>query len=85
MATRTSDGAPEHVASQHVAERITVALISQAAEDLKILQDRTRLSKTDVVNRAISLYEFVDAQLRAGQDILIRDRSSGEILTVRIL
>jgi hypothetical protein len=60
-------------------------LISKAADDLKILQDKTGLSKTDVVNRAITLYEFIDAQLRAGQDILIRDPRSGEVLTVRIL
>lgn len=85
MTAPTSESAPEHAARQPSAERITVALISKAAADLKILQGRTRLSKTDVVNRAITLYEFIDAQIRAGQDILIRDRRSGEILTVRIL
>jgi len=85
MTAPSSESAPELAARQPAAERITVALISKAAEDLKILQVRTRLSKTDVVNRAITLYEFIDAQLRAGQDLLIRDRRSGEILTVRIL
>jgi hypothetical protein len=85
MTAPTSESAPEYTARQSPAERITIALISQASEDLKILQDRTRLSKTDVVNRAISLYEFIDTQLRAGKDILIRDRRSGEVLTVRIL
>jgi len=66
-------------------DRITVALIPKAAEDLQRLQDRTRLSKTDITNRAITLYEFIDAQMRAGQDILIRDRSTGETQIVRIL
>ena len=54
-------------------ERITVALIPKAAEDLQQLQERSGLSKTDLTNRAISLYEFIDAQLREGKELLIRD------------
>ena len=53
-------------------ERITVALIPKAGEDLQHLQDRTGLSKTDIVNRAISLYEFVDTELAAGAEMIIR-------------
>ena len=64
-------------------ERITVALIPKAAEDLQQLQDRTGLSKTDLTNRAITVYEFLDAQLSAGNDVIIRDRQTGE--TNRIL
>jgi hypothetical protein len=66
-------------------ERITVALIPKAGEDLQRLQDRTSLSKTDLTNRAISLYEFIDAQLRAGRDLLIRDNDTGETQLVRLL
>lgn len=66
-------------------ERITVALIPKAVEDLKSLQSRTSLSKTDITNRAISLYEFIDAQQRAGRDLLIRDSKTGETQTVLIL
>lgn len=54
------------------ATRITIALIPKAAAGLASLQDRTGLSRTDLVNRAISLYEFIDAQLREGADILVR-------------
>jgi hypothetical protein len=85
MTAPTSESAPEHPGRQPPVERITVPLITQVADDLKLLQTRTRLSKTDVVNRAITLYEFIDAQLRDGKDILVRDQKSGEILTVRIL
>jgi hypothetical protein len=67
------------------AERITVALIPKAGEDLQRLQERTSLSKTDVTNRAITLYEFIDAQIRAGRDVLIRDNRTGETQLVRIL
>ncbi len=66
-------------------DRITVALIPKAAEDLQHLQDRTSLSKTDIANRAITLYEFVDTQLRSGRDVLIRDNEAGITEIVRLL
>jgi hypothetical protein len=68
-----------------VVDRITVALIPKAGEDLQRLQDRTSLSKTDIANRAITLYEFIDAQMRAGRDVLIRDNTTGETQVVRLL
>ena len=66
-------------------DRITVALIPKAGEDLQHLQDRTSLSKTDIANRAITLYEFVDTQLRSGRDVLIRDNEAGTTEIVRLL
>jgi len=66
-------------------DRITVALIPKAAEDLQRLQERTSLSKTDIANRAITLYEFVDTQLRSGRDVLIRDNEAGITEIVRLL
>ena len=67
------------------AERVTVALIPKAAGELQELVDRTGLSKTDIVNRAITLYEFFEAQLQAGNDLIIRDRKTGESQIVRFL
>lgn len=66
-------------------ERITVSLIPKAAADLAELQDRTYLSKTDIVNRAISLYEFVEAQIAAGRVLLVRDTDSGDMQMVKLL
>ena len=66
-------------------DRITVALIPQAATGLQALQERTGLSKTDLANRAIALYGFVDSQLRDGQDLILRDRKTGETQLVRFL
>ena len=43
-----------------------MALVPKAAADLQFTHERTRLSKTDIVNRAISLYEFIDAELTDG-------------------
>jgi hypothetical protein len=67
------------------ADRITVALIPQASDDLQRLQDRTGLSKTDIANRAIILYEFIDSQLKAGRDLLVKDQETGESQLVKLL
>jgi hypothetical protein len=78
-----ADGREEAV--RHQPERITVALIRQSADDLQHLQDKTSLSKTDLVNRAITLYEFIDSQLRSGQDLILKDRKTGETQLVWFL
>jgi len=62
---------------------ITVPLIQAVAEDLWRLRERSQLSTTDIANRAITSYEFVDRHLRAGYDLLVRDRRSGETQLVR--
>ena len=53
-------------------DRITVSLVNKAATDLQITHDRTGLSKTDIVNRAISLYEFIDEELTAKAELIVR-------------
>ena len=45
---------------QAASERITVALMPAAADHLRRLQQRTNLSKTDLANRAITSYEFLN-------------------------
>ena len=51
---------------------ITVVLVPKAAADLQVTHERTHLSKTDIDNRAVSLYEFVDAELQAGGELIVR-------------
>jgi hypothetical protein len=63
--------------------RITVALIPTVQDDLRRLQERTNLSMTDLANRAITSYEFFDAQLQAGHDVIVRNNSTGEARLVR--
>ena len=76
---RSSDGTAEPI------DRVTVTLIPRVADDLQKLQDRTGLSKTDLVNRAITLYEFIDQELSTGRDLLVRDKASGETQVIRLL
>jgi len=84
--TDKKDGANKTpVADRAATERITVALIPKAGEDLQRLQDRTGLSKTDIVNRAISAYEFFESKMRDGNDLLVRDSETGEIQIVKFL
>ena len=66
-------------------ERITVALIPTAAGGLRRLQERTNLSKTDIANRAITSYEFFDAYLQAGHELIVRNTRTGETQLVRFL
>jgi hypothetical protein len=58
--------------AERIAERITVTLISKVAAELQDIHDRTGMSKTDIVNRAITLYEFVEAELSAGAEFIVR-------------
>ena len=51
--------------------RINAPLVPAASEALRALQERTRLSKTDLVNRALQLYEFLDAEKRKGMGLLL--------------
>jgi hypothetical protein len=67
---------------QTLGDRITVALIPGVGRDLRRLQEQTNLSTTDLVHRAITSYEFFDAQLRSGRHLVIRDKETGELLPV---
>ncbi|WP_424533766.1 hypothetical protein ACOZ38_25875 [Sphaerisporangium viridialbum] len=70
---------------QAVAERITTALIPKSSEALQRSLDRTGLTKTDLVNRAIALFDFIDEQLNSGKELLLRDPVSGEVQLIRLL
>lgn len=71
------------LASDQATEFVSVALLAKVEGDLESLQDRTGLSRTDIINRAISLYEFIEAQLRVKNDLLIRDHKTKKIKLFR--
>jgi hypothetical protein len=66
-----SDGRPE-------TERLTVALIPDAVAAVERVRERTGLKKVDILNRAAQVYEFIDAELRQGKTLVLRDRDGGE-------
>ena len=60
-----------------VALRITVGLTTKANAAVNWLAERTGMSKTDVVNRAVQLYQFVEQQEADGAQLgLIRPDGS---------
>jgi hypothetical protein len=60
--------------------KITVVLVSKAAADLARTRRRSELSETDVVNRAISLYEFLDEELDSGTELVLCRRDGATYL-----
>ncbi|MDX8146700.1 hypothetical protein SK854_31615 [Lentzea sp. BCCO 10_0061] len=58
-----------------VVERVNVALIADSAAALAKLQARTGMKKVDIVNRAVQLYEFLEAQMREGRELVVRDEN----------
>lgn len=66
------------------AERITVGLTRRVSEELTDLAEQTGMSKTDLVNRAVSLYRLTMAKADEGQQLAFvdHDRSSVEIVHI---
>jgi hypothetical protein len=61
-----------------VVERLTVALVGDAVRALSRIRDRSGLKKVDILNRAIVVYDFIDAELRDGKQIVLRDKDGRE-------
>jgi len=70
---------------QVVAERITVGLIPKVVKELDDLQRHTGMSKTDLVNRAVSLYFFIDRHLASGEEIRLHDPNTQQDQRVYLL
>ena len=70
--------------TSEVEKIIPLALIAEAATDLDKTCKRNRLSRTDVVNRAISLYEFLDEERACGTAVLLR-RRDGSIFSLQLI
>jgi Ribbon-helix-helix domain len=66
-------------------DRLSVSLIPRTVEELEQLHEKTGMSKTDIVNRAISLYAFVTEQLDSGQELLVRNPQTGELQLIQLL
>ena len=62
------------------AARITVNLVAKVLADLKRTVARTHLTQTDVVNRAVSLYEYVDSELSGGAELLLRKNGTDYVV-----
>lgn len=73
------------IAWRALGKHIMVILIPSVADQLRCLQKNTNLSATDITNRAITAYAFLDEQMRAGNDLMVRDSWTGETKIVRFV
>lgn len=64
--------------------RLTVNLIPKADAAMQAAAKREGLSRTDIVNRALQLYEFAGQIGDEGGELLVRNRA-GELTLVRLL
>jgi hypothetical protein len=77
----TSPGSRLRPVTENPTSRITVALIEKVAAELQATHERTGLSKTDIVNRAISLYKYIDGELsNPGTELIIRKDGTDQII-----
>jgi hypothetical protein len=68
-----------------VGEHHTVILIPQVADQLRWLQKRTDMSPTDLTNRAITSYTFLEEQIQAGNELFVRNRRTGLTRPIRFI
>ena len=75
------DGHTEESAGLH---KVTVNLIPEAWDAANATSKRRGITRTDAINRALQAYAFLEAEIDAGSEILIR-RKDGEAQTVKFL
>jgi hypothetical protein len=71
-------------ADRQAGQPITVTLIPKAVTDLDSACERSKLNRADIVNRAIVLYEFLDAERAAGAGLQLR-RADGAVFSVDLI
>src|SRR6266702_886138 len=81
---RRSGGRPGRDDRPTGVEQISVPLIPKVVEALQRLQTLTHLSTTDLVNRAVTLLDFFEAQRSSDRDILIRDNGTQQEFSIRL-
>lgn len=64
--------------------RVNVAMIPKTSAALTALERATDLSKTDLVNRAIQLYEYLLPYLDGDADRAVMLRDGGELSRLRV-
>jgi hypothetical protein len=79
------DGLAARPQDEYVINRITVGIIPKVWTELLRLMTSTKYNRTDVVNRAISVYAMVDDNMRDGYELVFRDPKTGKERIVEII
>lgn len=64
---------------------MTVGFLSNVAGELDSIAARSGMTKTDIINRAVTLYAYVDARIAAGDDLLIRSSATGDVERIKLI
>ncbi|MFD9999826.1 hypothetical protein [[Kitasatospora] papulosa] len=65
-------------------ERYSVTLVPPAVEAISKLVETTGLTKTDVINRAVQIYAFLEDRMGDGNEVMLRS-ADGELERVHIV
>ncbi|MCP2335367.1 hypothetical protein [Actinomadura rupiterrae] len=76
---------PVHSEGPGARERVTVNLTSKGAAALTDLMRLTGDTKTDVINRALSVYAYLEDVIAEGGKVYVRERDQGDLERVRFL
>ena len=70
----TTDHTPTATGSDHkTLERVTVNLIPRACSALEAIVERTGDSKTDTINRALQVYNYLDEIMHSGGAVYVQE------------
>lgn len=72
-------------AEASIRERITVNLTPKAVQALEALTENTGDTKTDTINRALQIYEFLDGIVREGGKVCVQEPGSETLERVHFL
>ena len=61
-------------------ERVTVNLIPKSVRDLDSLMKLLELSKTDIINRALQAYAYIERAQADGGQLIISGKNGSEVV-----
>jgi hypothetical protein len=64
--------------------KLSLTVTADAADELRLLADKSGLTLAQVVRRSLGLYRFVET-LRDSDELCVRDRYTGEITRVAVV
>lgn len=65
--------------------RITVTITARTAPAMERRMRESRLTRADLVNRGILLYDLVEGYIQAGGEVILRDPETGKEKVVHVL
>lgn len=65
--------------------RLSVNINRETAEAIRALAESNGISVTEVIRRAVSVYKFIDDEVKSGRNIKTMDESDNNVREITIL